>query len=38
MSNFAFLAAESPAEHEAAAEAERQAVDQLPYGNISGTI
>jgi hypothetical protein len=38
MSNFAFLAAELPAVHEAALEAEHQAVIGLPYGNISGTI
>jgi type I restriction enzyme, R subunit len=38
MSNFAFLAAEFPAVHEAAVEAEREAVVRLPYGNISGTI
>ncbi len=38
MSNFAFLAAEFPAVHEAAVEAERQAGARLPYGNISGTI
>jgi hypothetical protein len=36
MSNFALLAAEFPAVHEA--EAEPQAVTRLPYGNISGTI
>jgi hypothetical protein len=38
MSNFAFLAAEFPAAHEAAVEAECQTVTRLPYGNISGTI
>jgi hypothetical protein len=38
MSNFAFLAAECPAVHEAAVEAERQAVIRLLYGNISATI
>jgi type I restriction enzyme R subunit len=38
MSNFAFLAVEFPAVHEAAVEAERQAAIRLPYGNISGTI
>ena len=38
MSNFAFLAAEFPAVHEAAVEVEREAVVRLPYGNISGTI
>jgi len=34
MSNFAFLAGEFPAVHEA----ECQADPRLPYGNISGTI
>lgn len=42
MSNFAFLAAEFPAVHEAAVEAERQAAmlfdPALPLGNINGTI
>jgi hypothetical protein len=38
MSNFAFLAAEFPAVHEAAVEAARQAAARLPYGNISDTI
>jgi hypothetical protein len=38
MSNFAFLAAEFPAVHEAAVEAERQAITPLPYGNLNGTI
>jgi hypothetical protein len=38
MSNFAFLAAEFPAVHEAAVEAERQVGDRLLYGNLSGTI
>jgi hypothetical protein len=38
MSNFAFLAPEFPAVHEAAVEAERQAAARLPFGNIHGTI
>ena len=38
MPNFAFLAAEFPVGHDAAVEAELQAVTRLPYGNISGTI
>jgi hypothetical protein len=38
MSNFAFLAAEFPAVHEAAVEAERQAKSLLAFGNIHGTI
>ena len=38
MSNFAFLAAEFPAVHEAAVGAESQAGDRLQYGNLSGTI
>lgn len=38
MSNFAFLAAEIPAVHEAAAKAERQAELLLAFGNIHGTI
>jgi hypothetical protein len=38
MSNFVFLAAEFPAVHEAALEAERQAESLLPHGNIHGTI
>jgi hypothetical protein len=39
MSNFAFLATEFPAVHEAAAaEARRRAEPHLQYGNIHGTI
>jgi hypothetical protein len=38
MSNLVFLAAEFPAVHEAAVEAEHQAPTRLSYGNISATI
>jgi hypothetical protein len=38
MSNFAFLAAEFPAVHEAAVEAHPRPTAPLQYGNIHGTI